>query len=107
MEEDLREAGTAHRAMADLAECRAIRGRVTAAALLGLRLATEAVATRRRAAEDTTVAGAAVIRVVEVEATPPVVAVGTPAAADMADIAKCDASEVVCVLARITWGGRG
>ena len=88
VEVDTHAVDTAPRAMADLAECRAIRGRVTAAVLPGQRLATEAVATRRRAAEDTTVAEAAVTPVVEVEATPAVVAGGTPAAVDMADIAR-------------------
>lgn len=85
-EADTREVGTAHPAMAALGECRAIRGRVTAAVLPVRRLVTVEVGTRQ-AVEDTSAAEAAVTRVAEVAVTLAVEVEGTPAA-DMADTTK-------------------
>ena len=85
--EDTLAVAIAHRTMGDLVERQAIRGRVTAAALLGRPRATVAVAAPRAGEEDTTVV-VAVIPAAVVEATPAVVAGATPAVADMADIVR-------------------
>lgn len=86
--EDTLAVAIAHRTMGDLVERQAIRGRVTAAALLGRPRATVAVAAPRAGEEDTTVVMVAVIPAAVVEATPAVVAGATPAVADMADIVR-------------------